>query len=276
MIPLISIITPTYNAEYCIENCIKNVIGQKCDTVEHIIVDGASTDTTVSLIKKYAEKYSHIRWISEPDQGQSDALNKGILMSKGKIIGILNADDYYEPKIIGEVVEIFSHLEEPSLLVGKCNVWGEESLRYIYTPRSLRLTSLLVGQKFHPTPVNPAGYFYHRSLHDIVGLYDLNENYAMDFDFLYRAVQKANIVKVNKVLGNFNYVKGTKTYKNVILGDGKHQNQLLRQKYFKKMSPLKKLEFYLLSISSRIKCIFRSFYFKLRHFTKRLILNLDS
>lgn len=271
---MISIITPTYNAESCIENCIKNVIDQKYDNLEHIIVDGASTDRTVSIIKEYADKYSHIRWLSEKDQGQSDALNKGILMSQGKIIGILNADDYYEPNIINEIAKFFLDLPEPSLLVGKCNVWSEQGLRYVYTPRSLKLVNLLIGQKFHPTPVNPAGYFYHRSLHDLVGLYDVNQKYAMDFDFLYRAVPQAHIVKVKKVLGNFNYIAGTKTYQNLVLNDGKNQNQLLRKKFFDKMSFVQKIEFYLLFIYSHIEYFIRSYYFQGRNLVKQIILNL--
>ena len=84
---LISVITPSYNGERFIENCIKNVIEQKCPEVEHVIVDGGSTDGTVDIIRHHAENYSHIRWISEPDQGQSDAMNKGIAMARGDILG---------------------------------------------------------------------------------------------------------------------------------------------------------------------------------------------
>jgi glycosyltransferase involved in cell wall biosynthesis len=96
---MISIITPVYNGEEFIESCIKVVIDQACPEVEHIIVDGGSTDQTVDIIKQYAKQYPHIRWISEKDRGQSDAINKGIAMAKGEILSILNVDDYYEPNV---------------------------------------------------------------------------------------------------------------------------------------------------------------------------------
>jgi glycosyltransferase involved in cell wall biosynthesis len=86
--------TPVYNGQRFIEFCIKNVIDQHCSHAEHIIVDGGSTDGTVEIIKSYAEKYPHIRWISEKDNGQSDAMNKGISMAKGEILGVLNVDDF--------------------------------------------------------------------------------------------------------------------------------------------------------------------------------------
>ena len=97
---MISIITPVYNGKRFIEFCIKNVIDQKCPNMEHIIVDGGSTDGTVEIIQRYAERYKHIRWVSEKDKGQSDAMNKGIRLAEGNIIGILNADDYYEPNVL--------------------------------------------------------------------------------------------------------------------------------------------------------------------------------
>lgn len=74
---MISVITPVYNGESFIESCIKIVIEQNCSNVEHIIVDGGSQDGTVDIIRKYADQYAHIPWLSEPDKGQSDAMNIG-------------------------------------------------------------------------------------------------------------------------------------------------------------------------------------------------------
>ncbi len=116
---MISVITPVYNGEKFIESCIQVVIDQNCPNVEHIImdVDGGSTDRTVEIIKKYAEKYPYIRWISEKDKGQSDAMNRGIAMAKGEILAILNVDDYYEPNVLNQISKIFETLPEPSLLM---------------------------------------------------------------------------------------------------------------------------------------------------------------
>jgi glycosyltransferase involved in cell wall biosynthesis len=269
---ILSIITCVYNGEKYIESCIKNVIFQQCSELEHIIIDGLSQDATVKNIKTYAEKYKHIRWVSEPDQGQSDAINKGIKMAKGSIIGILNVDDFYEPNVLNEIKKMFQSLPEPSLVVGKCNVWKSvDKVAYIYTPRSLKLLDLLTGQKYHPTPVNPSAYFYHRSLHSLVGFYDTNENYAMDFDFLYRAIPSSNIVKTNKILGNFRYTTHTKTYQNIILGEGKKLNENIRKKYIEKLNFKDKIRFRLASVINYFDLIRLKIFWRSRKILKQFI-----
>ena len=127
---MISIITPVYNGDRFIEKCINAVINQNCHDVEHIIIDGGSTDRTVDIIKEYADRSSHIRWISEKDRGQSDAMNKGIQMAKGEIICFLNVDDFYEPNVLNQVVELFIKLPDPSFVVGNCNVLNDDDVCY--------------------------------------------------------------------------------------------------------------------------------------------------
>jgi glycosyltransferase involved in cell wall biosynthesis len=209
---MISIITPVYNGEKFIEACIKVVIEQNCPDVEHIIVDGGSTDLTVEIIKKYAENYPHIRWISEKDQGQSDAMNKGIAMAKGEILSFLNVDDYYEPNVINKATDLFRTLPEPSLLVGNCNVWDEKNkLSAVYKPSNFSLINLVCGLNINNFPINPSSYFYHTSLHQKAGLYNVNEHYAMDLDFLLRAVQVATVKYVDEVWGNWMKTEETKS-----------------------------------------------------------------
>ena len=211
--PMISIITPVYNCEKFIELCIKNVIAQNCLDVEHIIVDGASKDRTVDIIKHYAAQFSHIRWISETDQGQSDALNKGIILAKGKIIGILNADDFYEPNTLNCIADMFQTLPEPTFLVGNCNVWGNDGhLKYINKPRELALSKLLLGPDMYQFPYNPSAYFYHASLHYEAGFYDVGDHYTMDLDFILRAVQSSTVKYIDQVWGNFREIEGSKTF----------------------------------------------------------------
>lgn len=206
----ISIITPVYNGEQFIEFCIKNVIDQNCSNIEHIIVDGGSTDKTVEIIKRYADIYPHIRWISEKDRGQSDAMNKGILMAKGEIIGVLNDDDFYEPNVLNRVSEIFRTLPEPSLVVGNCNIWGDEGkIVKVNKPKHMKLLDLV--SRVHPFPVNPSAYFYHRSLHQKIGLYEVEYHYTMDIDFILKAVQEASVYYINETWGNYRNIQGTKT-----------------------------------------------------------------
>ncbi len=209
---MISIITPVYNGENYIAACMNVVIEQKCSNVEHIIVDGGSSDRTVEIIKNYASKYPHISWISEPDRGQSDAMNKGIKMAKGDILAVLNVDDYYEPNVLNDVLTIFKILPEPSFVVGNCNIWGEEGkLIDINKPKRLKLNDLLIGPHINPFPMNPSAYFYHTSLHEKIGLYKVDEHYAMDVDFLFKAMKVVNVKYVNKTWGNYRKFEGTKT-----------------------------------------------------------------
>jgi glycosyltransferase involved in cell wall biosynthesis len=209
----ITIITPVYNGVSFIESCIQNVIQQHCPIVEHLILDACSTDGTIAIISEYAEKYPHIRWTSEKDEGQSDAMNKGIAMAQGHIVGFLNVDDFYEPNMLNRIVEMFKILPEPSLLVGNCNVLnGDGNLLFVNKPVKLKLAQLLAGPAINPWPINPSAYFYHKSLHDRIGPYKVDEHYALDLDFLLRAVQVAHIRYVNETWGNFRLIEGTKTY----------------------------------------------------------------
>lgn len=222
---MISIITPVYQGERFIEACIKNVIDQNLKEMEHIIIDGGSNDQTVDIVKSYAKRYKHIKWISEKDRGQSDAMNKGIAMSTGEIIGILNVDDYYEPNTLNRVLEIFKILPEPSFLVGNCNMLGDdEEIYHINKPKKLKLIDLV--SMTSPFPVNPSAYFYHKSLHTKVQLYELNEHYAMDLDFILKAIQAANVKYIDEVWGNYRQIQGTKTVTSMQNG---HQAKVLNQ-----------------------------------------------
>lgn len=210
--PTVSIITPVFNGKRFIEACINNVIDQRCDLVEHIIVDGGSDDGTVDVIREYARHHTHIAWISEKDAGQSDAMNKGIAIARGSILGVLNTDDFYEPNVLNRIAVIFKGLPEPSLLVGNCNIWDDDGrISEINRPTNLQITDLMMGWHINPYPTNPSQYFYHASLHDTIGLYDVHEHFTLDIDFLSRAVQAAHVCYVDEVWGNYRKIAGTKT-----------------------------------------------------------------
>jgi len=101
--PLISIITVVYNGEKYLEQTIKSVVGQTYTNIEYLIVDGGSTDGTLDIIKKYEVQIAN--WVSEPDKGLYDAMNKGIGLAKGEIIGMINSDDWYEPEAVQLIVD---------------------------------------------------------------------------------------------------------------------------------------------------------------------------
>ena len=108
--PKISIVTPTYNSEQYLEECILSIKNQKYDNYEHIIVDGASTDRTLDIIKKYEGTYP-MRWISESDEGMYDAIDKGFALATGDVFAWLNSDDFYFPWTFGVVARVFEKRE---------------------------------------------------------------------------------------------------------------------------------------------------------------------
>lgn len=224
------------------EFCIQNVIAQSCQNVEHIIVDGGSTDRTVEIVKRYADQYSHIRWISESDRGQSDAMNKGVLMARGEILGVLNDDDFYEPEVLNRICQIFSNLPEPSFVVGNCRVLGDgDNPIKINKPKHLKFIDLV--SRAYPFPMNPSAYFYHRSLHQKIGLYDIENHYTMDLDFILRTVQAAHVKYYNELLGNYRLISGTKTANIKRDSKQKENKNVLFQKHRKSLSGIQKLQF---------------------------------
>ena len=206
----ITIITPVFNGAKYIRQCIENVISQNCDSVEHLIMDGLSTDGTQKIVKEFAENHPHIRLISEKDKGQSDAMNKGIAAAKGEIISFLNVDDFYEPGVFNRILEIFKDLPEPSFVCGNLNIWNADgSLKHFNRPNRISLVEL-VSNCFE-WPYNPAAYFYHKSLHEKTGLYNRQNHFCMDYEFIMEAAQYIDLKHVDELWGNFVMVADSKT-----------------------------------------------------------------
>jgi hypothetical protein len=144
-------------------------------------------------------------------------MNKGILLARGHIIGVLNSDDYYQPAVFSRVLNIFQQLPTPSLLVGNCNVLNDdEEITYLNRPSRLSLTNILIGGEKNQFPFNPSAYFYHKLLHEKIGTYDESNHYTMDLDFLLRAVRDAHIRYVDETWGNFRHIRGTKTFQSKV------------------------------------------------------------
>jgi glycosyltransferase involved in cell wall biosynthesis len=127
----ITILTPSYNQAAYIERAIESVRAQDYPDVEHIVIDGGSYDGTIDILRKY----KHLRWVSEEDRGQADALNKGLALATGEIIGWINSDDYYEENVFRPVA---SHFSDPATMwiVGNISYvdWAGTRLRMDRTP----------------------------------------------------------------------------------------------------------------------------------------------
>ncbi|WP_026840437.1 glycosyltransferase family 2 protein [Citrifermentans bremense] len=255
---MLSVITPVFNGVRFMESCILNVIEQLRPGVEHVVVDGGSTDGTVDVIRRYAANHSHIRWISERDRGQSDAMNKGLGMAAGSVVSFLNVDDFYEPGTLSAAIALFERLPDPSLLVGNCNVWDDDGkLLFVSRPFRMSYENLLSGRFMEAFPMNPAAYFYHASLHRKIGLYDLDEHYAMDVEFILKAVQAANVVYLDRTFGNYRYLRGTKTYEQDQNGETQRVVRQVVYRHLKQLPLLRRLKLMLRYEWPRNRCLRR-------------------
>jgi glycosyltransferase involved in cell wall biosynthesis len=215
---LISVIIPVYNNVIYISLAIENYLSQKCLDSELIVVDGDSIDGTKELIEEYAFRNASIRWISEKDEGQSDAMNKGIQLAQGEYISFLNVDDYYSAGCLNEVCSILKKNTDINYLVGNCNVWDQKGqLIYVNKPSKIKKWHVFSGFHFS---VNPTAYFYRKSLHDIVGYYPYDNHFNMDLEIIlrFREVTKFHYYPIN--WGNFRLLPNAKTYED-------HSNNLM-------------------------------------------------
>jgi len=177
----LSIITPTLNMGQYLEQAIQGIISQNYSNCEHIVIDGGSKDGTIEILKKYP----HIKWISEPDRGLSDALNKGINMAKGGIIGWCNADDYYLPGAFKTAIETFQN--DPSLmfLYGDYRNIDIEG-RPIKIRREINF-DLFILKYLHVNYIVTPASFWRKNLHDSGLMFNENLYYSMDSDFILRS-----------------------------------------------------------------------------------------
>lgn len=207
---LITIITPVFNGRSHIEKCLQSVASQQCMVAEHLIMDGASTDGTAELVSDWAKRYPHIRLVSEKDKGQSDAMNKGLKLAKGKIISFLNVDDFYEPGVLNRIPDIFKDLPEPAFVCGNLNILNPDgSLKHFNRPDHISKVELL--SNCFEWPYNPSAYFYHKSLHDVTGPYNEGNHLSMDYEFILAAAAHIPLRHVNETWGNFQNLDDSKT-----------------------------------------------------------------
>jgi glycosyltransferase involved in cell wall biosynthesis len=189
-VPSISIVTPSFNQAQFLEECLKSVQSQSWTAVEHIVMDGASADNTVKILKRYSGKasYGHLHWTSEPDQGQSDALNKGFRMATGDIVGWLNSDDRYRPECFRTVVNAFEKNPGADILYGDYT-WIDESGRVLKIRREIEFSQFVLS--YHRVLYIPTtATFFRRRIFDEGNFVDLQYHYSMDYEFFLRLAQK--------------------------------------------------------------------------------------
>ena len=122
-LPLVSIITPSFNQAQYLEQTIQSVLSQDYPNIEYIIMDGGSTDGSVDIIKKYQDKIKY--WVSEQDAGQTEAINKGFAKAQGEILAWINSDDSYNPNAVSEAVKYLIENPNVAMVYADCNFIDE-------------------------------------------------------------------------------------------------------------------------------------------------------
>lgn len=185
----ISIITATFNSEKTIEETLLSVLSQDYKDIEHIIVDGKSKDRTMEIVKKYEKQYEgRLKYISEPDKGIYDAMNKGIKMATGDVIGLLNSDDKYANKeVISKIARKFKDTNCDAVH-GNLLYMDEETMTVPKRKWITKSTNVRTGNiTAHPT------LYVKKEIYDRIGLYNLKYRVVADYDFMLKLLLDKNI-----------------------------------------------------------------------------------
>jgi hypothetical protein len=204
--PLVSIITPSYNQGTFIEATILSVLEQDYSNLEYLVVDGASADETQEILRRYRGR---LRWISEPDEGQAHAINKGFARTRGEILGWLNSDDTYLPGAISTAVEYLVAHPDVMLVYGDANFMdaGGVVIGLCAHVEPFDLNRLIHYSDFI---VQPAAFF-RRSAFEAVGGLDESLHWAMDYDLWLKISQRYQVAYLPRPMANSRWFGGNKT-----------------------------------------------------------------
>jgi glycosyltransferase involved in cell wall biosynthesis len=212
--PKISIVTPSYNQGEFIEETIRSVLLQGYPNLEYIIIDGGSTDNTIEIIKKYEPWITY--WVSEKDQGQSHAINKGFEKATGEIMGWLNSDDMHYMNALSNIVRFYK--PGPVLWMGKDCVLAEGKIDYHTNCAAILSKQVPIRWEhilFFQVIIPQVSVFWSRELWKKVDQYIANYYLAMDYDLWLRMSKQASvIIPVPEVLGITRVQENAKTVKN--------------------------------------------------------------
>ena len=204
----ISIITPSFNQGDYIQDTIESVLDQNYENWEHIIVDGGSTDQTISILKKYP----HLKWVSEKDNGSVHALNKGVKMSTGDIIGWLNSDDYYEKNIFQDVVNAFDNMKN-NFVCGNQNFCSKDK-KVLLTDKTIKIDKEYIVKK-NPYVIRTPSAFYSKYILEKVNFFNESYKIVFDYDMFVKILSIDHITLVDKVFANYRFHEKTLSLNNV-------------------------------------------------------------
>jgi glycosyltransferase involved in cell wall biosynthesis len=204
--PLVSIVTPSFNQAAYLEATMQSVLGQDYPRIEYIVIDGGSTDGSLELIESYSGRLA--RWVSEPDRGQTDAINKGFSLANGEILAWLNSDDTYRPGAVAEAVDFLTHHPEVGMVYGRAYYIDEDGKvvgRYPAGPTDHR------GLRQGLATIPQQATFFRARLWEMVRPLDPSFYYAMDYDLWVRISALSPIAHVRREWANFRLHEASKS-----------------------------------------------------------------
>lgn len=198
--PLVTVITPVRNGARYLEACLQSVLTQGYPHIEHIFIDGGSTDGTLELLAGYQTGHpGRVRFISEPDRGAADAWNKGLRMARGEILGWLGADDVYEPDAVMTVVEFFRVNPGAYFVFGDCSYINEKGVVIgKFRTKDFDLNEAINDACYIPSP----SAFYRREVLEKVGFMDAGLS-ACDLEYWIRAGKLFRLYRIKRPLSSF-------------------------------------------------------------------------
>lgn len=193
-----SIITVCFNSERTIRDTIESVLNQTYSDFEYIIIDGGSTDSTLEIVKEYVPRFNgRLKYISEPDRGIYDAMNKGILLASGELIGIINSDDWYETTALEKVSQMYNH-------DNLCVFYGY--MRTIDANNGKMISCNIASHEYIDRQmINHPTMFVSKAIYEKYGKFDCRYSASADYDFVIRMVNNKEIsfVPVEEIISNF-------------------------------------------------------------------------
>lgn len=212
----ISIITPSFNQGGFIRQTIESILQQNYPNLEYLAIDGGSTDNTLEILKSYGQQ---IKWISEKDNGQSDAINKGMKMATGDIVAYLNSDDVYFNKSLFAVNNFFQKNQNIKWAYGRCKIINEKNqeIRKLITAyKNFWMRKYSYNKLLSINFINQPATFWRREIIKEFGLFNEKEHLVMDYEYWLRIGQKYPAGFINEYLAGFRIHIQSKSNQNFV------------------------------------------------------------
>jgi glycosyltransferase involved in cell wall biosynthesis len=211
--PLITIVTPSLNGGVYLRQTLDSVLSQQGDfDLQWLVIDGGSTDGTIPLLESVADP--RLRWITQPDRGQTSAINKGLAMAEGEIVAWLNCDDLYAPGVLATVANAFGQNSSAQWLVGRCGIIdsaGNVVRQSVTDYKNRRLRSFSFKSLLRMNFISQPAVFWRKSFGESVGPLDESLYWTMDYDLWLRMARRCPPLLIDQTLAHFRVHESSKS-----------------------------------------------------------------